>query len=87
MGWAGVHNGELLRLAAPTFDVLLTVDSGIKHQQTVSSLEISVFVLRVYSNDISALVPLVPAVVEALSEVEPGQVVEIPGVVINAILP
>ena len=47
MGWAGVHNGELLRLAAPTFDVLLTVDSGIKHQQTVSSLEISVFVLRV----------------------------------------
>ena len=25
-GWAGVKNGELLRLAAAAFDVLITVD-------------------------------------------------------------
>lgn len=77
MGWAGVQNGELLRLAAPTFDVLLTVDSGIRYQQAVPAFEISIIVLRAHSNDISALIPLVPAVIEALSEVEPGRLVEI----------
>jgi len=46
MGWAGVQNGELLRLAAPTFDVLLTVDSGIRYQQAVPAFEISVIELR-----------------------------------------
>jgi hypothetical protein len=28
-GWAGVKNGELLRLAAEHFDVLLTVDRNL----------------------------------------------------------
>ena len=35
MGWAGVQNGELLSLAAATFDVFLTVDSSIEYQQDV----------------------------------------------------
>ena len=29
-GWAGKRNGELLRLAAPVFDVLLTMDRGTR---------------------------------------------------------
>jgi predicted nuclease of predicted toxin-antitoxin system len=32
-GWAGVKNGELLRLAANSFDVLLTVDRNLEYQQ------------------------------------------------------
>ena len=31
-GWAGVKNGELLRLAAGQFDLLLTVDRSVEHQ-------------------------------------------------------
>ena len=49
MGWAGVQNGELLSLAAATFDVLLTVDSSIEYQQDVPAFEISVMVLRARS--------------------------------------
>ena len=77
MGWAGVQNGELLSLAAATFDVLLTVDSSIEYQQDVPAFEISVMVLRARSNDIAALVPLMPAVVDALSKVGRGRIVEI----------
>ena len=30
-GWAGVKNGELLRLAAGKFDVLVTVDRNLEY--------------------------------------------------------
>ena len=34
-GWSGKKNGELLALmSAAGFEVLLTVDQGIRHQQT-----------------------------------------------------
>ena len=48
-GWAGVKNGELLQLAAPHFDVFLTVDGSIKHQQNIRALKIFVVTLRAKS--------------------------------------
>lgn len=30
MGWAGIKNGELLKLAEPDFDVFLTADKNIR---------------------------------------------------------
>ena len=35
VGWAGVKNGELLRLAAGQFDLLLTVDRSLEYQQNL----------------------------------------------------
>jgi predicted nuclease of predicted toxin-antitoxin system len=35
-GWAGVKNGALLRVAEGSFDVLLTVDQGVEHQQNLT---------------------------------------------------
>ena len=77
MGWAGVKNGELLQLAVPVFDVFLTVDSSIKHQQNIRAHGIFVVTLRAKSNDIQALLPLMPAVRDVLLDAEPGRVVEI----------
>lgn len=37
-GWGGKKNGELLELAQPEFDVLVTMDRGIEHQQNVTNL-------------------------------------------------
>jgi hypothetical protein len=34
IGWAGVKNGELLRLAAAEFDLLITVDRNLEYQQS-----------------------------------------------------
>ena len=33
MGWAGITNGELLARAEQEFDVFVTADQGLPHQQ------------------------------------------------------
>ena len=59
--------------AAGAFDVLLTVDANREHQQNSSALPIAVVVLKAPSNDIDALLPLVPRVRELLQHLEPGK--------------
>jgi hypothetical protein len=74
MGWAGIKNGALLRLADGQFDALLTVDEGFEYQQNLSGLRISVIVMMAPSNDVDDLHPLLPAVKEALSSLRPGEI-------------
>lgn len=35
-GWAGIKNGELLRLVAAEFDVFITSDKNLRHQQNLA---------------------------------------------------
>jgi len=51
-GWTGVKNGELLRLAAQRFDVLLTVDRNLAYQQNLANAPIGVIVMHAPTNDI-----------------------------------
>jgi predicted nuclease of predicted toxin-antitoxin system len=37
-GWSGLSNGELLQLAAERFDLLVTADQNLQHQQNLRSL-------------------------------------------------
>ena len=60
MGWAGIKNGALLRLASSQFDALLTVDQGIEYQQDLSGLSLGLVILLGESNDIDDLRPLLP---------------------------
>ncbi len=77
-GWSGKKNGELLGLMATAgFEVLLTVDQGIQHQQNLQAAGVAVVVMVGASNQLSDLVPLVPGVLTALGTVQPGDVVEI----------
>ena len=78
-GWAGVKNGELLRLAATRFDVLLTVDRNFEYQQNFSEVAIAVVVVDVPSNDIAALHPPIPVVVETLPKAKRGAVTHVRG--------
>jgi len=50
MGWAGIKNGALLKLADGQFDALLTVDQGIEYQRNLAGLRISVVVMTAASN-------------------------------------
>ncbi len=59
-------------MAAPEFDVFLTVDQGIAFQQNLASLEIAIVSMVARSNDISELRPLIPQVLEALNSARPG---------------
>jgi Domain of unknown function (DUF5615) len=76
-GWAGLENGELLELAQEEFDVFVTVDKGIPHQQDLSRFDIAVIVLEARSNAIEDLVPLVPRTVEALRSVRPKEAIRV----------
>ena len=77
-GWAGKKNGELLRLAEKRFDVLLSTDKGIPHQQNVSRFDLVVVLLRARSNAHEDLAPLMDEVDAKLASIEPGTVVRIP---------
>ena len=77
-GWAGKKNGELLRLAEERFDVLLSTDKGIPHQQNVSRLDLAVVLLRAKSNAYEDLAPLMDEANAKLASIESGTVVRIP---------
>lgn len=78
LGWSGISNGELLaRAAASEFDALLTMDSGVAYQQNAAALPVAVVVLSAPSNDIDDLLPLVPAVLDALRDLKPRTLVRI----------
>ena len=46
LGWSRTRNGDLLRLAAQQmFEVLITTDQNLKHQQNLTNRQIAVVVL------------------------------------------
>jgi hypothetical protein len=66
MGWASKRNGELLALAVGHFDVFLTADRNLSHQQDVATFDIAVVVLIARSNRFEDWRQLSPQIVEAL---------------------
>jgi hypothetical protein len=60
------------------FDALVTVDKRLPRQQYLTGRSLGVVVLRAKSNRLSDLLPLIPALLRALSELEAGTVKEVP---------
>lgn len=77
VGWAGVKNGELLRLAATAFHVLITVDRNFEYQQSFKDVSLAIIVIHASSNDIVALRPLMPAVLDLIFQAKPGVVTQV----------
>jgi predicted nuclease of predicted toxin-antitoxin system len=77
-GWAGKKNGEFLRLAAKEFDVFLTTDKGIPHQQNLSRFDLAVVLLRAKSNAYEDLAPLMDETNAAIEAIKPGILIRIP---------
>jgi predicted nuclease of predicted toxin-antitoxin system len=79
--WAGLKgkkNGELLQDAEPAgYDVLLTVDQGIPHQQNLVGRKLSIIVIRSRTNQMEDLMPFVDAILNALETMTPGRTVPI----------
>jgi hypothetical protein len=79
MGWAGLRNGELLAMAAASFDVFVTVDRNLAFQQSLPAFGIAVIVLRVPSNRLADLEPLVPQLLAIMPGARPGLVTYVGG--------
>jgi hypothetical protein len=77
-GFEGKTNGELLALAERSgWQVLLTIDQGMPHQQNLTARTISLAIVRAKSNRMPDLLPHVPEILSGLRSVAPGQVVRI----------
>jgi hypothetical protein len=72
-----MKNGELLEAAGKNFDVLVTTDKGMPHQQNLSRFGLAVVVLEAKSNSYEDLASLMDRTNAALGEVVPGEATRI----------
>ncbi len=78
MSWESIKNGVLLALAAAEFDVMLTVDQNIKHQQNLTKLPLAIVVMvATVNNRFETLASYIPEVKEVLSRLRSGEYVEV----------
>ena len=76
-GLKGLKNGQLLQAAAGSYDVLITVDQNLPHQQNPDTLPLPVIVLSAKRSTYPMLKPLMPRVLEALEKLEACRVIVI----------
>jgi len=75
MGWNEIDNGKLLSVAEIEFDVIVTTDQSIGHQQNLAGRRLAILVLpttnwrqiQIYQREILA----------ALNRLRPGDVIEL----------
>jgi len=75
MGWNEIDNGKLLSVAEIEFDVIVTTDQSIHHQQNLAGRRLAILVLpttnwrqiQIYQREILA----------ALNRLRPGDVIEL----------
>ena len=77
LGWAGVTNGELITRAEGSFDILVTMDTGLAYQQSVANHSIAIVILRARSNRLADTRPLMPQLLSALKTIAPGTITTI----------
>lgn len=77
MGWGDLDNGDLLAAMGDLFDALITVDQRLPQQQHLLVRSFGVVVLRARSNRLADLLPLIPMILVALSDLRAGTVTEI----------
>jgi len=77
MGWAGVKNSVLLRLAESRFDVFITADQKVQYQQNLSAAALGIIILVAPDNRLETLRPLMPKVLTALKTIQKGAVIRV----------
>ena len=72
-----MRNGELLDTAQRSFDVLITMDRSLRHQQHLPRYDLAVIVLSAASNRLADTSVAVKAIEEILvAGVQPGRLYE-----------
>ena len=68
----------LLAAEMAGYDVLLTVDQAIPHQQHLARRKLSIILVRSRTNQLEDLLAFVDAILRTLDTITPGQIVPIP---------
>ena len=77
--WSSVKNGELLLCGSRSFDVLVTADKRLRHQQNISRYNIGVVVIATRDTRLPRLQEVVDELREAIRDVPSGSVVIVSG--------
>jgi hypothetical protein len=76
MGWTGIKNGALLKLAEAQFEVFITTDKNLRHQQNLAKIKLAFILLP--TNQVPIVAALVPDIEAALENIRIGDFIEIP---------
>lgn len=69
MQWAGISNGQLLKLMeAHKFDVWIAVDKNLPYQQNTAALPVTIIILDIKRNVLSSLHTLISQLEKRLSQ-------------------
>ena len=75
LGWSTLSNGELLVAAEGDFDVLITTDRNVRHQQSVTGRGLAIIVLPTTSWP--RIRPHSGAIAEAVASIARGPYLEL----------
>ncbi|HKR64464.1 MAG TPA: DUF5615 family PIN-like protein [Thermoanaerobaculia bacterium] len=78
-GWSSVKNGELLRRCASTFDVFLTADKRLRHQQNLARHNLGVVVIATRDTRLPRLQQILDQLRAAIRDVQPGTHIVVTG--------
>src|SRR3989304_6571076 len=74
MNWQGKKNGELLGLIAFNgFDIFVTVDKNLQHQQNLDKFNISIFLLLAINNRRETLQKLIEKIKDKIQKGDFGK--------------
>ena len=71
-GWAGIKNGELLKLAEPRFELFITCDQSLRYQQNLTGRKIAI--LQLSTNKLARILAAATPLNDAVSTIAPGEV-------------
>jgi len=77
-GWSSFKNGQLLALAVEEFDVFVTIDQRMRHQQNLKELSIGIVVIDTRDTRFETIRAHVEELREAIARVRPGEVILVP---------
>lgn len=70
MGWSGIRNGDLIKRIEGTFDILITGDQNLLHQQNLRGRKVGIIELP-YTR-LQDILQILPEILEAIRVTELG---------------
>jgi hypothetical protein len=76
-GWCSTGDGPLLVLAQEKFDVFVTIDRNLEHQQDLKKFKLGFVIVHVRSNEIASYLHLFAQIEKAAEDVRAGQTIHV----------
>jgi hypothetical protein len=74
LGWSTLENGALLAVAEGSFELFITTDQKLRHQQNLTGKKLTILVLMTTSWP--RIQKSIPQILEAIDRASPGEFLE-----------